>query len=257
MWLIILSLTIVVVAILALSRLIGRWLRYLLGETVYVWLFWPGVLVHELSHLIAALITFTKVTGFSVWPQPAVAGHRQLGAVTHQSTRNPFKLIIISLFPLVGGALLTWLTAYWLLPQPPAVPLLPLGHFSGAELVTYLNSWGHFVELIWSALHFSDWHTWLFIYLIVALSAHLMPSNPDLNYAVAGLIALALIVILLWLLTGLVSYPIVNILNRVMMVVLSLLTPLLSYVLALLLLVAALVGLGALLKHLNRKAFWY
>ncbi|MBU1038718.1 hypothetical protein KKC17_00550 [Patescibacteria group bacterium] len=253
---ILISIVVVVVVILVLSRLINRWLVDLIGQRAYIIIFWPGVLVHELSHLVAALLTFTKVMGVSLWPKRPKGGRQELGSVTHESTSNPFKLIIISLFPLVGGILISWLVAWWLLPEFPAVPLVPLGADSWLSLVDYFSRWFSFIWQIITALNLTAWQTWLFFYLILSLAAHLVPSPTDLNYALAGLVALALFCLLLWLLAGLLNYPFGQIMVFWLDKLLVALTPFFSYILALLLAVAVLTGLAALLKRLNKKQDW-
>ncbi|MFZ5391322.1 MAG: hypothetical protein ACOZAJ_03555 [Patescibacteria group bacterium] len=254
---ILISLTLVIVVILLLSRFINRWLVEVIGLRAYIIVFWPGVVIHELSHLVAALVTFTKVVGFSLWPKAPKNGRQELGSVSHQATNNPFKLIIISLFPLVGGILVSWLIAWWLLPQFPAVPLLPLGDGSWLSLVDYFSKWLSFVWQIITALDLGAWQTWLFFYLILSLAAHLVPSLTDFNYALAGMAALALFGLLLWLVSSLVDYPLGQVMVWWLDKLLVALTPFFSYILALLMAVAVLTGLAALLKRLNKKQDWY
>ncbi len=254
---ILISLALVVVVILLLSRFINRWLVEVIGRRAYIIVFWPGVVVHELSHLVAALLTFTKVVGFSLWPKSPQGGRQELGSVTHEATKNPLKLIIISLFPLVGGILISWLIAWWLLPHFPAVPLLPLGDNSWASLADYFSKWLAFIWQIMSALDLTAWQTWLFFYLILSLAAHLVPSLTDLNYALAGLTALALFGLLLWLISGLIDYPLGQVMVWWLTKLLLALTPFFSYILALLLAVAVLTGLAVLIKRLNRRQDWY
>ncbi|MBI5465760.1 MAG: hypothetical protein HY974_00535 [Candidatus Kerfeldbacteria bacterium] len=165
----------------------------LLGERLYLILLWPGVVVHELSHLLGALLTLTRVTGFSLWPRGGV-----LGSVTHEASGNPLTLILVSIFPLLGGTFVLWVLVLLLVPgAPTAAPVVALAHGFIATIVEYISAWWRFVADLWSALDFGTWQSWLFLYLVLVIGAHLAPSNRDLTYTAAGLTALSLLTVLL------------------------------------------------------------
>src|SRR3989338_530680 len=123
------------VLLLCLSRLTSRSLSLLLGDGWYTFVLWPGVIVHELSHLAGALLTFTRVRGFSVMPEdrhPNPREGRVLGLVQHDEPRGAITLVIISAAPLIGGVVALQFTTHLLLPSLPiALPPI-LGQSLGA-----------------------------------------------------------------------------------------------------------------------------
>lgn len=244
-------------ACLALSRFISRSLMELLGQRWYVWLLWPGVLMHEFSHLLGALITWTPVKGISLWPKSGQGKTLELGSVTHEATANPFKLIVISFFPLVGGTLILWLGTRWLTAiEPTAVPSFSLIDGSLDSLVTYLDKWWNFMLVAGRSLNLGQWSGWLFLYMVVFSGAHLAPSNHDLVYTAAGVTIFGLVAVILSVIDWLANQNLIMKLAYLVVSILQGLVPFLSYVLAWLFMVAVIVGLAALCKRLNQRATW-
>lgn len=243
-----------VLLLLALSRVVSRWLRELLGVRLYAVLLWPGVVVHELSHLLGAMLTFTKVTGVSLLPRPPGTGGQVLGSVSHEATRNPVVLILISLFPLLGGSFILWVLSQLLLPGAPATaPALDL---HGAWSFAYLAPWGQFLLGFWAAFNAAAWQSWVFAYLAVAIAAHLAPSNHDFGHAAAGFTALSLLAVLITWAAGRFNQAIATTLGQWIVGALNFFVPLLWYALGLLAVVAFLVGLVYGLKRLNQRVVW-
>lgn len=180
-----------IVLILLLSRLASRILINVFGSFVYKIIVWPGVATHELSHLIGALITLTPVRGFSVLPEKSDDGEFILGKVTHDATDNPFKQIIISMLPFFGGAMTIWILAYYLISGFHAPP--PLISLSITGTTKYVIDWIIFAKYFMFEIDFSLWQSWLFLYLAIAISAHLAPSNHDLFYAFGGLLEIIIV----------------------------------------------------------------
>lgn len=242
------------VLLLTLSRLTSRWLLELLGDRWYRIALWPGVVAHELSHLLGAVLTFTKVTGLSLFPRPAGAAGQALGSVTHQATRNPVTLILISVFPLLGGSFLLWALTLVLMPGAPTV---------APELTTlpsasaYLASWWAFVQGFASAFNPLAWQSWLYLYLAAAVSAHLAPSNRDLGYTAAGFTALSVLLVLAAWGAELVSVPFGEMIVHWLTGTITFFLPLVSYSLALLAIVAIFVGSSFGIKRLNDRKVWW
>ncbi|MEK9175252.1 MAG: hypothetical protein AAB795_01525 [Patescibacteria group bacterium] len=161
------------------------------GVLVYKILIWPGVIVHEFSHFIGALITFTPVRGFSLIAKKSDDGEIILGKVTHDDTANPFKQIIISTLPFFGGALAIWILAYYLISGFYASP--PIISISTNGVTKYAIDWITFAKYFVTGINFSLWQSWLFLYLAIAISAHLAPSNHDLWYALGGIVEVILV----------------------------------------------------------------
>lgn len=70
-------------------------------------LLFPGIILHEVAHMIACGITFTPIHGFSLWDE-------QGGHVLHQKPHWPIitqPIISLAPFP-VGIATLLWLSHY-------------------------------------------------------------------------------------------------------------------------------------------------
>ncbi|MFA5954396.1 MAG: hypothetical protein WC817_02585 [Patescibacteria group bacterium] len=189
---------IVIVVLLVLSRLISRTLFKLLGEGWYIVLLWPGVIVHEGSHFLGALLTFTPVRGFSLLPETGGSGSRVLGVVRHDRPKNPFASVIISGFPLIGGTVAIWLLTVFLLPGLSSSILT--SEWQGGGYSNLLNSFRFLIKRGSEVISFGSWQTWLFLYLSFTISAHLAPSSHDLKYVAKGLIGLVVILgALYWL----------------------------------------------------------
>lgn len=195
MWIIILTFFFTLLAILLCSRLVSKLIVGLIGESTFNIFMLPGVLVHELSHLVGALLTLTPIRGFSIIPENTGDGEWVLGKVTHDATDNPLKQIVISTMPFFGGAFAVWLSAGLLLEgfqmSAPVVSLTA----SGIE--HYLFGWGAFVDIFFQSLDWSLWQSWLFVYLTVAICAHLAPSNHDLLYALGGVVEIIFVIALI------------------------------------------------------------
>ncbi len=106
-------------------------------------LFFPGVIVHELAHILACLVTGTKVTGIKLWGlKEAYVKHEEPG---------PLPMLIIAVAPFLFNTLL-------------AVSTLYLGHM-------FLKSHQSF-EIVLVAYWFS-----------ASLAYHAFPSLDDVNNA--------------------------------------------------------------------------
>ncbi|MBI5037133.1 MAG: hypothetical protein HZC01_00270 [Candidatus Kerfeldbacteria bacterium] len=182
----------------AIDRLV---LRYL-GRGWYLALTWPGVVVHELSHFVGCIITFTRVTRVELFHPHG----NTLGMVEHVQTRNPIKNIIISIAPLFGVTFIMWLLTRWAMPtfyhdqlgvvRGALQDADTYSHFfslSGAFISQY---WDSLTELL-SVIDFGQWQTYLFLYLMITLSSHAAPSNVDLKHTYFGVAGLGILFFLL------------------------------------------------------------
>lgn len=245
--------------ILILSRLTSRFLAYTLPEQVYKLILWPGVVVHEFSHLLGALITFTKVTGFSILPKNQ-NGKRVLGSLSHESTSNPLALVVISTFPFLGGSFILWVLSVWLIPYTDLdAPKLIVNSFDSwwPSLVHYIWSWWNFSWNLILVLDWTSWLTWVFVYLALAISAHLAPSNKDLSYTATGLSVISLLVIFISIVINLLGKKInFNIFNWITDAI-SFFTPLVSFSLSLLIVFTLISAFAAGIKRLNNNVVWW
>jgi len=166
------------VAALIPLLLLERWVhRHLQGVAlllagdpeVAVWLYalplLPGVLLHELSHALAARLLGVQIGRLSVLPSRE--GERiRLGFVPVEEA-GAMKMALIGLAPLLAGCLV----------------LLLIGHFGlrlgpvGAALAT--GDWAGTLAGLRETLHAPD--VWIWAYLAFAVSNTMLPSRSDLR----------------------------------------------------------------------------
>lgn len=90
-------------------ELILRKLRF--NQTLYYGILFPGVIIHEIAHLVACLITFTPVKKVKFFSQTG-------GFVIHQKSRIPYLGdFIISVAPLILGLFLSSVLINLIYPQ--------------------------------------------------------------------------------------------------------------------------------------------
>jgi hypothetical protein len=159
--------------VIFLTRWITRHMQgimFLLGadEEVIMYLqfilFFPGILVHEVSHWITAQLLGVRTLHFSIWPKKKGKGKVQYGAVRIEQT-DVFRASLIGLAPLVVASLL----------------IILIGRYAlGTEALRQVVAMGQWNQL-WSALvqaaRVPDF--WLWMYLIFAISNAMFPSSSD------------------------------------------------------------------------------
>lgn len=208
-----LPLLIVTFILYVLSRAVDRLVLRRMGRRWYLWTMWPGVVVHELSHFVACILTFTRVRRVQLY-QPSADS---LGFVEHDRTRNPVKKVIISLAPLFGVTATMWLIARWLFPQLHSSfegliqsALVDFNSFQSFFnfSAAYFNTYGTYISELVRNFDASSWQTYVFIYLILSLSSHAAPSKEDLSHTYAGLFGLSILFALLYYIDQIVHTPI-------------------------------------------------
>ena len=164
----------VLVALLRLERWIHQHLQGVALLTVgdrevAVWLYalplLPGVVLHELSHALAARLVGARVGRVSVLP--VRQGDRiQLGFVPVERT-GPVRTALIGLAPLLVGCLVLVLIGHW------GLGLGQVGAaLAGADWAT---AWAH----LKSVIRARDAGVW--IYLAFAISNTMLPSRSDMR----------------------------------------------------------------------------
>jgi hypothetical protein len=123
----------------------------------------PGIVLHELSHALIALLLGVRVGGISI--RPKRAGQRvQLGFVPVEKT-DVVRASLIGLAPLLtGSAVILWI-GYQVFGVQNLESAFAAGNWSGA-LSSALN-----------ALKTSD--AWIWAYLIFAVGNTMLPSRSD------------------------------------------------------------------------------
>jgi hypothetical protein len=73
-----------------------------IAHWLYTLLVLPGIILHELSHAVTALILLVNVYDFHIGPEPIESG-LWMGYIKHEKT-DVFRTSIIGLAPLITGA---------------------------------------------------------------------------------------------------------------------------------------------------------
>lgn len=165
------------VVCLLLFLLIQRWLhnelqaifilltrKPQLAIGLFSMLFFPGVLLHELSHYIAAIILRVKTRRFSVIPRVMAGGRIRMGYVETAAT-DPLRDTIIGSAPLISGLVVT-----------AAIGASQLELFSLAPLA-FQGQWGGFLTGLQAVPQVKDF--WLWFYLAFTVSSTMLPSAAD------------------------------------------------------------------------------
>jgi hypothetical protein len=190
------------------ERLGSRYLAHQLGWRAVLLTGWLGVPLHELSHLVAALVFRHRIIAWSLLDPDPVSG--TLGYVRHAySQRSIWQLLgtfFIGVAPLAMGGLALGALVCWMVPphrlSELLTPALATSARSPTELLDLLRASGvALAGAIWqerSAL------LPLQIYLGVCIANHIAPSAPDLKGALpgAGLLLLLLLLAALLLAQG-------------------------------------------------------
>jgi hypothetical protein len=131
---------------------------------LYFVLLLPGILIHELSHWLAAKLLGVRTGKISLWPSKQHGNQMRMGSVRIART-DPFRASLIGLAPLISGSL-----AILVIGQL----ILGLGDLG----VVLLNGeW----EPFWASLlvHLKKPDFWLWLYFIFAISNAMLPSDTD------------------------------------------------------------------------------
>ena len=184
---------------LALLLLVERWIhRHLQGVMLlltgdpqvavllYALPLLPGIVLHELSHALAAILLGVRVGRMSI--RPKLSGRRvQLGFVPVEKT-DVVRASLIGLAPLLAASGVILLIGY----------LVFDAGGMGAALAA--GDWANLAAGLHSALRAPD--AWLWAYVIFSVSNTMLPSRADRQAWTPVLLFLLLIGVLIWV-TGL------------------------------------------------------
>lgn len=131
----------------------------------YFFLFLPGILIHELSHYLIAILLRARPGKFTLWPQSR-RGRVVLGSVEVR-TDNPLVHSLIGVAPLVFGSLAVWLIAQFL-------------RFDQLAEAASSGSLEQLFRVLGDILITPDF--WLWLYLLFAIANAMMPSPADRLY---------------------------------------------------------------------------
>ncbi len=153
-------------------------------QVIFALIFFPGVLLHELSHFLTAKILGVQTGNFSLIPQPQPDGKLRLGYV-ETASGGFVRDALIGAAPLVMGSLFVAYAAIY------QMHLLPIW-----DLIRSSNR-GAFWAILESVPKYADF--WLWFYLTFTISSTMLPSQSDrhawlpLGFLVVGLIATAIL----------------------------------------------------------------
>lgn len=134
-----------------------------LAMFLYLMLALPGVLLHEVSHMVAAWLLFVPVRRFQIGIRPAKGRYVSLGSVEIADT-DPIRATLIGLAPfLFGGAAILWIGSQ----------VFGMDRMSEFSLAAFWHGLGGVLATP---------NQWLWLYLIFAIGNAMMPSRPDMRY---------------------------------------------------------------------------
>ena len=154
-------------------------------QVIFALIFFPGVLLHELSHFLSAKILGVQTGKFSLIPQAQPDGKLRLGYV-ETASGGFVRDALIGAAPLVTGSLFVAYTAIYQMTFAAALGC-------HAQCRTGGRSW----ESLRAVPTSPDF--WLWFYLTFTISSTMMPSQSDrhawlpLGLLVAGLVAVAIL----------------------------------------------------------------
>lgn len=134
---------------------------------LYAIVLFPGVLLHELSHWLAALLLGVRTGSFSILPKTGPDGTIQLGYVEYYKTRSvgPVRESLIGSAPLVTGTAVVLLIAFRIFDVTSLAAAIQTGEVD------------RLTDALTALFVTNDFLVWL--YLLFAVSNAMMPSASD------------------------------------------------------------------------------
>jgi hypothetical protein len=152
-------------------------------QIIFALIFFPGVLLHELSHFLTAKLLGVRTGRFSIFPQPLPNGHLRLGYV-ETASGGTVRDALIGAAPLVTGCLFVAWAAI------SRLEMLPLWGFLRG------GNWTIFWMGLGVVLDVPDF--WLWFYLTFVVSSTMLPSASDRGaWLPVGLFAGGLVIVVI------------------------------------------------------------
>jgi hypothetical protein len=127
-------------------------------------IFFPGIFLHELSHLVVAKVLGVRTGNFSLMPQPLADGRVQLGYV-EAAESDIFRDSLVGAAPLITGTLFVAFAAIERL------------HLVVMWDTLRTGQWPLFILGLQALPTIPDF--WIWFYLTFAISSTMMPSESD------------------------------------------------------------------------------
>jgi len=167
---------IILVLVVASGYLLERFLISILGYYIFRFLTAPGIIVHELSHAICAILFRAKIKSFQVFKLEG-------GEVRYTQPIFPFLTNpIISISPILGCSIVIFFAGNLLGFDFHHFNL----QFSYSDLFSFFKSFD-----------FTSVKTYLFLYLMLSLTSAMAPSRKDLTNSFYGLLFIFMIFFLI------------------------------------------------------------
>lgn len=178
-----------------MMQLLSNAFRNNLGETMgikaFVWLTAPGVILHELGHALFCVIFRHKIVEMRLFSPKKENGEYTLGYVIHTYNKTSLYQKIGNFFIGTGPI---WLGSF-------AIYILSEKLFCfSAGTSDFEQNFSTIAGTVLSAGFWTRAGTYLLLYLIFAVSAHITLSAPDLKSAKEGGVFLILFVFVVHLL---------------------------------------------------------
>jgi hypothetical protein len=153
----------------------------------------PGVVIHEVSHWLMALLLGIKVRKFSLGPvRKGRSQHVSLGSVQVAGV-DPVRASLIGVAPLLGASAIILLIGNAVLGVSTLASTL-----SGQGLAGVLAGLGQMT-------HVADF--WLWLYLIFSISNAMLPSDSDMSLVRPVLLFLGLVALVVLVVAGVPAIP--------------------------------------------------
>jgi hypothetical protein len=162
------------------------------AQMTYYLLMLPGILVHEVSHVLMARLVGLRVGEFSVGPRPRNQTSIELGSVTI-SRADVFRESLVGLAPFLSGTAVLVLVGY---------RVFDVGALSQAGSAAGAGGLARALPGLWQVPDF-----WLWAYVIFVVSNAMMPSPSDRQPWLLAGIYLAVALGGVYLLAGLPAMP--------------------------------------------------
>ncbi len=170
---------ILIIAILLLAAAVDFLLvRSFLGKNYRLFVA-PGVIIHEMSHFLACILTGAKVTKVVVFDTSG-------GSVEHEKPKIPILgQLLISMAPFIIGSAIIYFLSLHLGLKPVNLKEIDL---SVGGMLSYAKS-------MISPINFGDWKNWIIFYIVLNVIVTMTPSKQDFkNIALLLLFVLVVIV---------------------------------------------------------------
>lgn len=156
---------------------------------------WIGTPIHELGHLLFALLfnyRIKKVELFNPNKKTGRMGHVKYGYIKH-SILHRFGKFFVGAGPLILGSGIILLLMYFLVPNGADIYQLILQNSS----MSFLNQAKEILIELFSPGNLVNYKFWVFAYLALSIVTHISPSKRDRSQMWTGLIWFGFILLIL------------------------------------------------------------